>query len=190
MIIDGSFTPLNLDDIASRDVRRRRGDDNSLRKVQNVRVDSSATSGSDSQAVLKLSWNSPSGAPNTNASNPSCARRFKIGASRPSADRTGCAGSPHPWRWHGSGAGTCSVAGGSPVSAYVAASVSGVAPTAERMCARGSVVLSSHVTAPTEPPATAPSIRTMCWRSATAATSPDTLIDLSTALIDRSEPLG
>ena len=41
-----------------------------------------------------------------------------------------------------------SVAGGSPVPASVAESVSGVAPAAERLCARGSVVLSSHVTAP------------------------------------------
>ena len=48
------------------------------------------------------------------------------------------------------GAGMYSAAGGSPVPAYVAESVSGVAPTAERMCARGSVVLSSHVTAPTD----------------------------------------
>jgi hypothetical protein len=42
MIIGGSFTPLNLTTTlraATRDGRR--GDDNSLRKVQNVRVDSS-----------------------------------------------------------------------------------------------------------------------------------------------------
>ena len=36
----------------------------------------------DSQAVLKLSWKSPSGEPNTNASNPSCPRRLRIRASR------------------------------------------------------------------------------------------------------------
>ena len=50
----------------------------------------------------------------------------------------------------GSGARVYPVASGPPVPASVAESVSGLAPAADRVCARRSVVLSSHVTASTD----------------------------------------
>jgi hypothetical protein len=50
-------------------------------------------------ATDKLSWNSPSGEPNTKAFEPSVDRRFRIGASRPFGSK-GMRRSPRPWRVH------------------------------------------------------------------------------------------
>ena len=66
---------------------------------------------------------------------------------RASAGRTRQAANPAR---RGSGARVYPVASGPPVPAYVAESVSSLAPTADRVCARRSVVLSSHVTPSTD----------------------------------------
>src|SRR5919197_5664338 len=66
---------------------------------------------------------------------------------RASAGRTSQAADPAR---RGSGARVYPVASGPPVHACVAQSVSGLAPTANRVCARRSVVVSSHVTASTD----------------------------------------
>jgi len=66
---------------------------------------------------------------------------------RASAGRTRHAANPAR---RGSGARVYPVASGPPVPAYVAESVSGLAPTADRVCARRSVVLPSDVTASTD----------------------------------------